>query len=86
MPKTTAQCLDALFEYLGDERWDLGELMVDTFDGAEIMNSTTAELIEDLINSMPEPDNLTNEDIARHIHEVGTPFAVSIAQDIRSAE
>lgn len=84
--KTTAEVMDELFDYLGDDRWDLGELIVDTCDGANIMNPHTKELLKQLFASMPESDNLTTEDIARYIREVGTPYAVDIAHDIHSAK
>lgn len=85
MKKTTAEMMTELFEYLGDDRWELGETIVDITEGARLLNPTFRGMMKKLFDSMPESDNLTLEKIATHIAEVDTPFAQSVAQDIRSA-
>ena len=85
MKKTTAEMMTELFEYLGDDRWELGETIVDITEGARLLNPTFRAMMRKLFDSMPEPDDLTLEKIATHIDAVDTPFAKSVAADIRSA-
>lgn len=76
-----ANILNELFDYLGDDRWDLGELLADAVEGAKIYNERTKYLITEVFKQMPEPDNFTPEDLAREIKSIGTPFAVGLAYD-----
>lgn len=80
-----AAALSRLFDYLGDQRWDLGELIVDVCEGWEVTNPKTRELLKQLFDAMPEPDNFTTDDVAQEIRRVGTPYAVDIANDINTA-
>lgn len=87
MTKTTAEALKELEDYLAEEGDALGEMIAEICEGGDIdiLDSHTLELIENLFNSMPESDSMTTEDIIRHIREVGTPFALTVAQDIISS-
>lgn len=80
---TTTKALQALFDYLGDDRWDLGELIYSACQGNEIANSRTAELLQDLFESMPNCDDLTIEQIITNIQAVGSEFALGVANDVK---
>lgn len=86
MTRSTAQVLSALFDYLGDERWDLGELLTDAAYGADILNPHTKALVKELFDSIDNTGNLEFADIIAGIRHVGTPFAVATAQDMSDAE
>lgn len=88
MTKTrcTAIILSDLFDYLGDERWDLGEMLADAAYGDRIVNDRTRALVEELFASVNNDGDLCFEDIVAGIRHVGTPFAVAIANDMRDAE
>lgn len=85
LPPTTAEALQALFDYLGDDKWDLGDLIFDACDGADVLNLTTARLLRDLFDSMPDSDNLEITAIHENIKAVGTNFAQITAQDLADA-
>lgn len=81
-----AQIMSDLFDYLGDDRWDLGELIVDFCEGAEFYDPHTKGLLAKMVQEMPEPDNFTTMDLAEQIRKVGTEFAVGVANDIEDYE
>lgn len=82
MPKAMAQILNELQGYLLTDSEDLAEMIVDFCEGDEFLDPHTAKLMGQLVNSMPEPDNFSIEDLATEIRHVGTPFAVGLANDI----
>jgi len=86
-PRATAIILQDLFDYLGDDRWDLGELLADAAYGDRIVNDRTRELVTELFASVDHTDgDLEFDDIVAGIRHVGTPFAVATANDMRDAE
>lgn len=84
--RSTALILHDLFEYLGDERWNLGELLADTAYGADVLNPKTKALVTELFSSIDNTGDLTFDKIVDGIRHVGTPFAVTTANDMRDAE
>lgn len=84
MPDTRT-AYQALLEHLGPLRDEMGDLIADAALGANILNPDTKKLLQDLFASMPESDNLTLDDIARNIREVGLPSAEEVATDIEYA-
>jgi hypothetical protein len=80
-----ATTLEQLFDYLGDDRWELGDLIIDFCEGGKFWNPHTEALLKQLVDAMPEPDNFTIDDLAEEILRVGTTYAVAIAQDIHCA-
>lgn len=81
----TAEIFDNLVDHLGPFKDELAELLADAALGAKILNTDTKYLVTKLFGSMPESDNLTIEDIARNIRNIGTPFADEVARDIEYA-
>jgi hypothetical protein len=84
---TTAMVLDKLFHHLGDEQWDLGELLADAAYGADILNEETKALVKMLFQSIDaEEGDLYFDQIVEGIRHVGTEYAVAVANDMRDAE
>lgn len=87
MTRSTAIIFNDLFEHLGDfERWDLGEVLADAAYGCNILNSETKRLVKELFESIDNTDDLSYDDIVEAIRHIGTPFAVTVANDMRDAE
>lgn len=84
MPKTPDYILRELFDYLGDTRWELAELLFDVTEGANILNPTTKKLVKELIDTVPNNDDLNVYDIIAHLYRVGTPYAVTTADDLKT--
>lgn len=82
MIKTTAQVLDELFDYLGDERWELADILLDVTQGCVIAVPETKKLLKNLFDSMPSSDALEVADIHRNIKAVGSTYALRIARDL----
>lgn len=83
MTSKMATIISELFDYLGDDRWDLGEVIIDFCEGAEFNDPHTRELLGKLVREMPEPDNFTLLELSEEIRQIGTDFAVGVANDIR---
>jgi hypothetical protein len=81
-----AGILHRLFDYLGEDQWDLGEIIVDFCDGAKFNDPHTEGLLMELVNEMPDPGNFTVDDLAEEILKVGTEYAVGVANDIHDIE
>lgn len=87
MTTRIAAILNELFNYLGDDRWDLAEILIDfCIVGAEFSDLHTKELLTKLVAEMPEPDNFTIDDLAEEIAKVGTEYAVGISKDLHDME
>lgn len=86
MTRSTPIVLHELFDSLGDDRWDLDEILADAAYGADISHPETKRLVKELFESVDPTGDLEYDDIVNALRRVGTPFAVTIANDMRDAE